>query len=68
MNEIIRLLIYVFLIMPSILVMFIHSVMYFLGEENRKKEVRVSSSLLNSGVSVVVPVKNEPEHLILELI
>ncbi|MEM1665391.1 MAG: glycosyltransferase family 2 protein [Zestosphaera sp.] len=68
MNEIIRLLIYVFLIMPSILVMFIHSVMYFLGEENRKKEVRVSSSLINSGVSVVVPVKNEPEHLILELI
>lgn len=67
MSETIRLLIYVFLIMPSVVVMFIHSIIYFLGREKRKKKVRVNS-LLNSGVSVVVPVKNEPEHIILELI
>lgn len=68
MSETIRLLIYVFLIMPSIVVMFIHSIIYFLGKEKRKKKEVQVNSLLNSGVSVVVPVKNEPEHIILELI
>lgn len=67
--EVVRLLIYVFLIMPSILIMFIHSIIYFLGKKKAKKEeTRVSTGLLNSGVSIIVLVKNEPEHIILELI
>ncbi|MGC8975863.1 MAG: glycosyltransferase [Thermoprotei archaeon] len=69
MSEIIKLLLYVFLMTPSIAVMFIHSLIYFLGKENRKKEkMRADTALLNSGVSIVVPIKNEPEHIILELI
>lgn len=68
LNEMIKILVYVFLIMPTILIMFIHSIMYFLGKEKRKKETRESAGLLNSGVSIIVPVKNEPEHIILELI
>lgn len=69
MSEIIKLLVYVLLITPSITIMFIHSIMYFLGKERRKKEEkREGVDTLNSGVSIVVPVKNEPEHIILELI
>lgn len=68
MSEAIKLLIYVFLITPSIVVMFTHSIIYFLGRGKRKKKETRVSGHLNSGVSVIVPVKNEPEHIILELI
>ncbi|MEO3993616.1 MAG: glycosyltransferase family 2 protein [Desulfurococcaceae archaeon TW002] len=69
MTEVIKLLIYVFLIMPSILVMFIHSIIYFLGKEKvKKKETQVTTGFLDSGVSIIVLAKNEPEHIILELI
>jgi cellulose synthase/poly-beta-1,6-N-acetylglucosamine synthase-like glycosyltransferase len=68
-DEVIRSLIYVFLIMPSVVMMFVHSVIYFLGGgKSVKRGARAGTGLLNSGVSVVVPVKNEPEHIVIELI
>jgi len=68
-DEVIRSLIYVFLIMPSVVIMFVHSIIYFLGE--RKiigSGACVGTGSLNSGVSVIVPIKNEPEHIVIELI
>jgi len=68
-DEVIRSLIYVFLLMPSVVIMFVHSVLYFLGEGKSVKEgARAGTGFLDSGVSLVVPVKNEPEHIVIELI
>ncbi len=69
MEEVIKSLIYVFLLMPSVAIMFVHSVIYFLGGgRGVERNAHAGASFLDSGISVIVPVKDEPEHIIIELI
>lgn len=70
LTEVLRVLIYTLLIAPGVAVMFIHSVIFFAGRNHRTADKASTTHAGNSahGVSIVILVKNEPEHIIVELI
>ncbi|MEM0014563.1 MAG: glycosyltransferase family 2 protein [Zestosphaera sp.] len=68
--EALRALIYVLLIAPGVVIMFIHSIIFFTGRSPRAADPAPATHVGGSGhgVSIVIPVKNEPEHIIVELV
>lgn len=68
--EVLRVSIYVLLIAPGIVVMFIHSIIFFIGRSHRAVDIKPTTRAGGSthSISVVIPIKNEPEHIIVELV
>ncbi len=69
LSDILRALIYALMIAPGVTVMFVHSVIFFAG---RRPKVRSDPASRAEGskpsISIIVPVKDEPEHILIELV
>ncbi|MEM2022044.1 MAG: glycosyltransferase family 2 protein, partial [Zestosphaera sp.] len=66
---VLRALIYALMIAPGVVVMFIHSVIFFAGRRFKARFNPASHAEESKpGVSIIVPVKDEPEHIIIELV
>ncbi len=64
-----QIVIVVLLLMPPILIALLHSIMYFKGAKSRKSWDSSSANRLSEkAVSVIVPIKNEPENLVLDMV
>ncbi len=70
MTYLIKILTFVIFALPPLLLTVLHSIYYILGSKvsARRKKVSLSRAAGGSSISIIIPIKNEPENLVLEAI